>query len=51
MNITKRLVLTYYCTPEFDEQHLNPSRPAKINGVVNFFRLSLTVGNPGRMYM
>jgi len=51
MNITKRLVLTYYCTPEFIDQTLNANKPQKVNGVVNFVRFSLTVGNPGRMYM
>ena len=51
LNITKRLVLTYYCTPEFINQSFNPNRPEKISGVVNFVRFSLTVGNPGRMYM
>ena len=51
MNLTKRLILTYYCTPEFIDQSFNPSKPSKVNGVVNFFRLSLMVGNPGRMYM
>ena len=51
MNLTKRLILTYYCTPEFIDQSFNPNKPSKVNAVVNFFRLSLMVGNPGRMYM
>lgn len=51
MNLTKRLILTYYCTPEFIDQSFNPNKPSKVSGVVNFFRLSLMVGNPGRMYM
>ncbi|MCR4558498.1 MAG: hypothetical protein K5685_00285 [Bacteroidales bacterium] len=51
INLTKRLVLTYYCTPEFVDQSFNKMKPEKVSGVVNFFRLSVTAGSPGRLYM
>ncbi|MBR4809975.1 MAG: hypothetical protein IK031_06825 [Bacteroidales bacterium] len=51
LGLTKRLVLTYYCTPEFIWQNINADKPEFIAGVVNFLRLSLTVGQPARMFM
>ena len=51
IGLTKRMILTYYCTPEFIWQDFNPNKPEFIGGVVNFLRLSVTVGKPGRMFM
>ena len=51
IGLTKRMILTYYCTPEFIWQDFNNSKPEYIGGLVNFLRLSVTVGKPGRMFM
>jgi hypothetical protein len=51
MSVTRRIVLVYYCTPEFLWQDINPKRQHFMAGVVNFVRLSVTVGKPGRMFM
>ena len=51
MSVTRRIVLGYYCTPEFLWQDINPKRQHFMAGVVNFVRLSVTVGKPGRMFM
>ena len=51
LGLTRSLVLTYYCTPEFIWQTINSGKPEFIAGVVNFVRLSLTVGKPARMFM
>ena len=51
IGITRRLILSYYCTPEFIWQDCNPGRPSFMGGVVNFLRLNVTVGKPGRMFM
>ena len=51
IGLTKRMILTYYCTPEFIWQNFNNNKPEYIGGVVNFLRLSVTVGKPGRMFM
>jgi len=51
IGVTKRMILTYYCTPEFIWQDFNPNKPEFIGGVVNFLRLSVTLGKPGRMFM
>lgn len=49
--LTRRLILTYYCTPRFIWQDINPNRPEFMGSVVNFARLSVTVGTPGRMFL
>ena len=51
ISLTRRMVLGYYCTPEFVWQDTNPKRHHFMAGVVNFARLSVTVGKPGRMFM
>ena len=51
IGITRRLVLSYFCTPEFIWQDSNPGKPSFMGGVVNFLRLNVTVGKPGRMFM
>lgn len=51
LNLTRRLVLTYYCTPEFIWQDVNHNKPRYIGGVSNFFRLTLTLGKPARMFL
>jgi hypothetical protein len=51
INITRRMVLTYYCTPQFIWQYFNAEKPSYIGGVVNFVRLSVTVGRPSRMFL
>lgn len=51
VNITRRLVLTYYCTPQFIWQYYNADKPSYTGGVVNFLRLSVTVGKPSRMFL
>jgi len=51
VNLTRRLVLTYYCTPEFIWQDTNHNKPRYIGGVSNFFRLTLTLGKPARMFL
>lgn len=51
LNITRRMVLTYYCTPQFIWQDFNKTSPSYISGVANFLRLSVTVGNPTRMFL
>ena len=51
IGITRRLILSYFCTPEFIWQDSNPGKPSFMGGVVNFLRLNVTVGKPGRMFM
>lgn len=51
MSLTRRMILAYYCTPQFVWQEINPKRADYMAGVVNFLRLSVTVGKPGRMFM
>ena len=51
VNITRRMVLTYYCTPQFIWQDFKPDKPSFIGGVVNYLRLSVTVGKPTRMFL
>ncbi len=51
VNITRRMVLTYYCTPQFIWQDFKPDKPSYIGGVVNYLRLSVTVGKPTRMFL
>lgn len=51
VNLTKRMVLTYYCTPQFIWQNFNMEHPSYIGGVVNYLRLSVTVGKPARMFL
>lgn len=51
LNITKRMVLTYYCTPQFIWQKFNETSPSYIGGMVNYLRLSVTVGSPSRMFL
>ena len=51
IGITRRLILSYFCTPEFIWQDCNPGKPSFMGGVVNFLRLNVTVGKPGRMFM
>lgn len=51
INITRRMVLTYNCTPQFIWQDFNPSRPHFVGGMVNYLRLSVTVGKPTRMLL
>ena len=51
IGITRRLILSYFCTPEFIWQNNNPDKPSFMGGVVNFLRLNVTVGKPGRMFM
>lgn len=51
LNITRRMVLTYYCTPQFVWQDFRPDSPSFIGGVVNYLRLSVTVGKPTRMFL
>lgn len=51
LNITRRLVLTYYCTPQFVWQDFDSEKPGYMGGVVNFLRLSVTVGAPKRMFL
>ena len=50
-SLTRRVVLTYNCTPQFIWQDFNPSKPSYVGGVVNFLRLSVVVGKVGRLYM
>ena len=50
-SLTRRVVLTYNCTPQFIWQKFNPSKPNYMGGVVNFLRLSVVVGKVGRLYM
>ncbi len=51
IGITQRLILSYFCTPEFIWQYTNADRPSYMGAVVHFLRLSVTVGKPGRMFM
>lgn len=51
IGITRRLILSYFCTPEFIWQDNNSGKPSFMGGVVNFLRLNVTVGKPGRMFM
>ena len=51
LSITRRMVLTYYCTPQFIWQDFNADKPSYIGGVVNYLRLSVTVGKPARMFL
>ncbi|WP_242385419.1 hypothetical protein [Phocaeicola sartorii] len=51
VSFTRRMVLTYYCTPQFIWQDFNEGKPSYIGGVVNFLRLSITVGRPSRMFL
>ena len=51
LSITRRMVLTYYCTPQFIWQDFNADKPSYIGGVVNYLRLSVTVGKPVRMFL
>ena len=51
MALTRRMILTYYCTPAFIWQNYNENKPKYIGGVVNFLRLSIVVGNPARLFM
>lgn len=51
IGITRRLVLTYYCTPQFVWQYTNPDKPSFVGGITNFLRLSLTIGKPARTFM
>ena len=51
VNITRRMVLTYYCTPQFIWQDFQPDKPSFMGGVVNYLRLSVTVGKPTRMFL
>ena len=50
-NITRRMVLTYSCAPQFIWQDFNKDKPSYIGGMVNFFRLSVTIGKPSRMFL
>lgn len=50
-NITRRMVLTYYCTPQFIWQDFNEEKPSYIGGMVNYLRLSVTLGQPSRMFL
>ena len=50
-SLTRRVVLTYNCTPQFIWQDFNPSKPSYMGGVVNFLRLSVVVGRVGRLYL
>lgn len=51
VNITKRMVLTYNCTPQFIWQDFNKDTPSYMGGMVNYFRLSVTIGKPSRMFL
>lgn len=51
VNLTNRMVLTYYCTPQFIWQNFNDDYQSYIGGVVNYLRLSITVGKPTRMFL
>lgn len=51
LNLTRRMILTYYCTPQFIWQNFNEASPSYIGGVVNYLRLSVTVGKPSRMFL
>jgi hypothetical protein len=51
IGITRRMVLTYYCTPQFIWQNFNADKPSYIRGIINFLRLSITVGKPSRMFL
>ena len=50
-SLTRRLVLTYNCTPQFIWQKFNPDKPSYVGGAVHFVRLSIVVGKVGRLYM
>lgn len=51
LNLTRRMILTYYCTPQFVWQDFNETGPSYIGGVINYLRLSVTVGKPSRMFL
>ncbi|MBU3837091.1 MAG: hypothetical protein H9777_01930 [Candidatus Phocaeicola faecigallinarum] len=51
VNLTRRMVLTYYCTPQFIWQDFNLGTTSYIGGMVNYLRLSVTVGRPARMFL
>lgn len=51
MALTRHMILTYYCTPEFIWQDFNENKPKFIGGVTNFLRLSVVIGNPARLFM
>ena len=51
ISLTKRIIFSYYCTPTFLWQDINPTRKHYMSGVVNFFRVNCTVGKPGRTFM
>ena len=51
LSLTRRMVLTYYCTPQFIWQDFNADKPSYIGGGVNYLRLSVTVGRPARMFL
>lgn len=50
-SLTRRVMLTYNCTPQFIWQDFNASKPSFVGGVVNFLRLSVVVGKVGRLNM
>ena len=51
MALTRYMILTYYCTPEFIWQDFNDNKPQFIGGVTNFIRLSVVIGKPARLFM
>lgn len=51
VNITRRMVLTYFCTPQFVWQDFSVDHPRYTGGVVNYLRLSVTIGSPKRMFL
>lgn len=51
VSITRRMVLTYFCTPQFVWQDFNETKPSYIGGMVNYLRLSVTIGKPTRMFL
>lgn len=51
LNLTRRMILTYYCTPQFVWQSFNETGISHVGGVINYLRLSVTVGKPSRMFI
>ena len=49
-SLTRRLVLTYNCVPQFIWQSFNPDKPAYVGGAVHFLRLSIVAGKVGRLF-
>ena len=48
-SLTRRILLTYNCTPQFIWQSFNSEKPAYVAGAVHFVRLSVVVGKVGRL--